>query len=52
MRDEEVLRRELRPLLRIQDNFPKYLLTLDNDPETSIEGILKMYALNWLLAEF
>lgn len=49
MRDEEVLRRELRPLLRIQDNFSKYLLTLDNDPSVSIEGIHKVYALNWLL---
>ncbi len=49
VRDEEVLRRELRPLLRIQDNFSKYLLTLDNDPSVSIEGIHKVYALNWLL---
>lgn len=49
VRDEEVLRRELRPLLRIPDNFSKYLLTLDNDPSVSIEGIHKVYALNWLL---
>lgn len=48
VRDEEVLRQELRPLLRIQDNFPKYLLTLDNDPSVSIEGIHKVNALNWL----
>ena len=48
VRDEQVLRRELRPLQRIKDNFPKFLLTLDNDPETNIEGIQKLNALNWL----
>ena len=51
VRDEEVLRRELRPLLRIQDNFPKYLLTLDNDPKASIDGVHKINALDWLLSE-
>lgn len=50
VRDEEVMRRELRPLLRIRDNFPKYLLTLDNDPETCIDGIYKINALDWLLS--
>lgn len=51
VRDEGVLHREVRSLLRIQDNFPKYLLTLDNDPSVSIEGIHKVNALNWLLDE-
>ena len=50
VRDEEVLHRELRPLLRIQDNFSKYLLTLDNDPKASIDGVHKINALDWLLS--
>ncbi len=50
VRDEEVLHRELRPLLRIQDNFPKYLFTLDNDPKASIDGVHKINALDWLLS--
>lgn len=28
--DDKVLERELAPLKKIRDNFPKYLLTLDD----------------------
>lgn len=51
VRDEQVLRRELAPLLAMGDSFPKYLLTLDNDPVVSHKGILQMYALDWLVKE-
>lgn len=48
--DENVLRRELAPLQKIKDNYPKYLLTLDSlFGEMDYEGIQKTNALNWLL---
>lgn len=48
--DENVLRRELAPLQKIKDNYPKYLLTLDTlFGEMDYEGIQKSNALRWLL---
>lgn len=49
VRDENVLNRELAPLNAIKDNYPKYLITLDPDPEISHNGIVQRYALDWLL---
>ena len=49
VRDESTMQRELAPLLSISDSFPKYLLTMDNDPVTYHEGIKQMYVLDWLL---
>ena len=48
VRDEATMKRELAPLLAVADNFPKYLLTLDNDPTTFHNGIKQLYALDWL----
>jgi predicted AAA+ superfamily ATPase len=48
VRDPAVLARELRPLRAIADNNPKYLLTLDVDPEANIEGILKRNVVDFL----
>lgn len=48
--DEKVLLRELAPLQKIQDNFPKYLITLDEIfGEMDYDGIRKVNALKWLL---
>jgi predicted AAA+ superfamily ATPase len=48
--DEGVLRRELAPLRRISDNYPKYLLTLDETfGNADYDGILKRNVLEWLL---
>lgn len=48
--DEDVLRRELAPLQRISDNYPKFLLTLDDVFATAdYDGIQKRNALDWLL---
>lgn len=48
--DEDVLRRELAPLQNIQDNYPKFLLTLDDVFATAdYGGIKKRNALDWLL---
>lgn len=49
VRDENVLSRELSPLKAIKDNYPKYLITLDPDPEINHDGIIQLYALDWLL---
>lgn len=51
VRDASTLERELRALQRIHDNYPKYLLTLDEDPDADFEGIRKKNALDWLLEE-
>lgn len=50
--DDSVLQRELAPLRKIQDNFPKYLLTLDElFGEMNYDGIQKKNALKWMLGQ-
>lgn len=49
VRNEETLNRELRTLDIIKDHYPKYLLTMDIEPETSYNGIRKKNVLDWLL---
>jgi len=49
--DENTLKRELEPLQKIPDNYPKFLLTLDEImPNANYDGILKMSVIDWLLA--
>jgi len=47
--DGSTLRRELAPLESIKDHNPKYLLTMDNTPVTSHNGIKQLNVLDWLL---
>lgn len=48
--DEAVLKRELAPLQKISDNYPKILLTLDEVFATAdYNGIKKRNVLEWLL---
>lgn len=49
VRDETTLKRELSSLDKIADHNPKYLLTLDDDPEVSYNGIKQINAIDWLL---
>lgn len=49
VRDEKTLERELRPLMAIRDHYPKFILTLDEDPEAQYEGIRRINARDWLL---
>lgn len=49
VRDEKTLERELTPLQRINDHNTKILLTMDNDPPVSYNGIRQKYVLDWLL---
>lgn len=48
--DHKVLERELKPLRSIPDQYPKYLLTLDEiSAEADYNGIRKENVLSWLL---
>lgn len=49
VRDDKTLQRELTSLQRISDNYPKLILTLDDDPEADYDGIRRMNTLEWLL---
>ena len=49
VRESETLRRERAPLQKIHDHYPKFLLTLDEDPSDDFDGIRKLNALEWLL---
>lgn len=49
VRDENTLARELAPLQKINDHYPKLILTLDEDPEADYEGIRRVNALDWLM---
>ena len=49
VREENTLKRELRPLKSIADHYPKFILTLDEDPEENFDGIRRINARDWLL---
>jgi len=51
VRDEKTLARELRPLQSINDHYPKFILTLDEDPEADYDGIRRINALDWLMGD-
>ena len=51
VREEKTLQRELFPLDSIADHNPKYLLTMDNDPPASHNGIRQVFVLDWLLGK-
>ena len=48
-REESTLQRELLPLKKINDNYPKYILTMDDDLDADFDGIRKINVLDWLL---
>ena len=49
VRDDATKMRELAPLQKISDHYPKILLTLDEDPEADYNGIRQINALDWLM---
>ena len=49
VRDEKTLERELSALESINDHYPKFILTMDVDPEVDYNGIRKRNVLDWLL---
>ena len=52
VRDEATLKRELSSLQQINDQYQKYILTLDEDPEADYDGIKRINALKWLMGEY
>ena len=49
VRDKKTLERELRSLEEIKDHNPKFLITLDDDPPVSHNGIKQINVLDFLL---
>lgn len=49
VRDQQTLQRELASLQKINDHYPKRILTLDEDPEADYDGIRRINALEWLV---
>lgn len=51
VRDETTLKRELKSLQLIDDQYPKYILTLDDDPTADYNGIKRINVLKWLVGQ-
>jgi len=49
VRDDRTLRREIESLQKINDNYPKFILTLDDDPQADYNGIRRINVLDWLM---
>ena len=49
--DEATRRRELEPLEKVDDSYPKILLTLDPLPQSDHKGIVIKNVVDWLLEE-
>ena len=45
----ETLAREIRPFGSLGDHYSRYLITLDRDLVTDINGIRKVNAVDWML---
>ena len=51
VREATTLASELAPFRNINDHFPKFLLTLDEEPEINHNGIRQLNVLQWLLQQ-
>ena len=51
VRDEKTLKRELASLQQIKDQYPKFILTLDDDPTADYDGIKRGNALEWMMGK-
>ena len=51
VRDEVTLERELRPLRELRDNYPKWIVTLDEDPPMDYDGIRQISAYDFFLGK-
>ncbi len=49
--DEDKLTQELRPFYEIQDNYPKYIITLDDYFVKDHDGVITINALDFLLGQ-
>ena len=48
VREKSTYEREIKPLFEIKNHFPKYVITLDNDPKAIDEGIIIQNVFEWL----
>ncbi len=51
VRDEATLERELRPLRELRDNYPKWIIILDDDPPMDYDGIRQISAFDFFLGK-
>ncbi|MGN1351143.1 MAG: ATPase, partial [Anaerovoracaceae bacterium] len=51
MVSEDVRRRELAPLQKINDNYEKIVLSLDTGLDASYDGIKSLNLINWLIGK-
>ena len=49
VKDPQTFAREISSFQGISDNYPKYLITMDDSREISHNGIKQIYAIDWLL---
>lgn len=47
----ETIEREFSPLKSVQDNYPKYVLSMDNLENYNIDGIIREKIIDFLLNE-
>ncbi|HAN09581.1 MAG TPA: ATPase [Clostridiales bacterium] len=52
VRDRSTLERELNSLRKTGDDYPKYLITMDNDPQVSHDGIRQINIIDFLLKRY
>ena len=50
MTSEEVRRRELAPLQKINDNYEKIVLSMNTGMDSSYDGIKSINLIDWLIA--
>ncbi len=51
MTEKSTIEREYKPLLKIKDNFPKYVITTDDKWKDTIEGVEHKHIADFLLME-
>ena len=51
MTSEDVRKRELAPLQKINDNYEKIVLSMNTGMDSSYEGIKSINLLDWLISE-
>jgi len=47
--NQDTMDREIRPFRIVDDHYSRFLITMDRDLVTDINGVKKVYAVDWLL---
>jgi predicted AAA+ superfamily ATPase len=51
MEEASTIEREFKPLLKIKDNYPKYVVSLDEEWTDNVDGVKHLHIADFLLAE-